>query len=130
MTKEVPAPVIPNVIRNQARIIDLLKWNMATYSARMYEAGLRYLDAWVGKDQEAADMLLPRKEFWAWWKNLYNERDERFVHEWDGLEDAISVEDLRSLYRDLHNPKVLACIIAPPTVVFPADFATIKKEMR
>lgn len=117
------------VVRNQARVIDLLHWSLAAYSAHLYNCGLRFLEVYLSNDEDAVAKLAPRREFWNWWKNLFNARDEAFIEAWDGLEDSISTEDLRELYHDIHKPEMLACELAPPTIAFPPDFATIKSQL-
>lgn len=120
---------VSNLIRNQARIIDLLKWTPAAYSAFMYNSGLQYLEKYTGRDQEAIGKLAPIAEFWNWWKVLWNARDEAFINEWDGMEDEVDAEDLRTLYRDIHNAQVLAADTAIPSIVYPKDFTVIKMAM-
>lgn len=118
------------IIRNQARVIDLLQWNAGFYALNMYNAGLQYLVHYIGKDETAIDQLTARSEFWNWWKNCWNIRDEVFITEWDGLEDSISTRDLQQLYADLHNPKILACEIHPPKVVFGQHFITLQTNLK
>ncbi len=114
------------IARNQARVIDLLHWNPALYAMQVYNAGLQYLVAYIGNDEAAIDQLTARKEFWNWWKNQWNVRDDAFINEWDGLEDSIPRRDLESLYKELHNPKVLACEIHPPKIVYGTQFINIQ----
>lgn len=121
-----PAQLQAVINRNQARIIDLLRWNLATYSAFMYECGLKFLEKYIGSDEEAINLLTPRQEFWNWWKLQFNARDEAFISEWDGLEDHTPVADMRQLYKDIHNPAVLACEIHPPKQVYGKEFVNIE----
>lgn len=113
------------IARNKARICDLLKWQMDEYHTNMWNTGLIYLHKYLQCDS-AVKQVHARKEFWNWWINLWNARDEAFVDEWDGLEDATTTADLRTLYCDINNPAVLACEIKPPAIVYGADFTTIK----
>lgn len=115
------------IIRNQARILDLLHWNLAMYCAFMHNCGLKYLELYIGKDEQLAAQLDKQQVFWNWWKNLFNARNEAFIEEWDGMEDTISVDDLRTIYRDIHNPALLACEIKPPRIVY--GHSLIKMEM-
>lgn len=114
------------IARNQARVIDLLHWNPALYAMQVYNTGLQYLVAYIGNDEAAIDQLTARKEFWNWWKNQWNVRDDAFINEWDGLEDSIPRRDLESLYKELHNSKVLACEIHPPKIVYGTQFINIQ----
>lgn len=114
------------IARNQARVIDLLHWNPALYAMLVYNAGLQYLVAYIGNNEAAIDQLTARAEFWNWWKNQWNIRDEVFITEWDGLEDSIPCRDLESIYKGLHNAQVLACEIHPPRVVYGNQFINIQ----
>ena len=114
------------ITRNQARVIDLLQWNAEMYAAHIYNSGLQYLAKYIGNDEEAINLLTPRTEFWNWWKLLFNARDEAFIDEWDGFEDSTPVNDLRTIYYDLHNPAVLACEIKPPSIVYGKSFVNIE----
>lgn len=116
------------IIRNQVRVIDLLKWNTDGYAEFIYVCGLQYLEKYIG-DEEAINLLTPRKQFWNWWKLLFNARDEVFIQEWDGLEDSISIHDLRRMYNDIHSPAILACEISPPPIVYGKNFARIANEL-
>lgn len=104
------------IIRNQARVIDLLKWRPSVYSAFMHNCGLQYLALYVGPNEQLAGKLERIANFWAWWKNLFNARDEAFIDAWDGLEDSIDVEDMRKLYKDIHNPALLVAELHPPKI--------------
>lgn len=114
------------ITRNQARAVDLLKWNAEKYNQNIYDRGLEFLNAYIGDDPEAVSILEKREAFWNWWKMSWNAREEAFIIEWDGLEDSIQLNDLTAIYRDLHNPKVLACEIHPPAEVYGDDFVKIK----
>ncbi len=122
-----PTQLQATIIRNQARVIDLLQWNAAMYATFIYNCGLQYLEKYIGNDEEAINLLTPKTEFWNWWKILFNARDEAFIDEWDGFEDNTPVNDLRTIYHDLHNPAMLSCEIKPPSIVFGKNF--IKIEM-
>lgn len=115
--------------RNQARVIGLLHWSLSTYSNFLYNSGLQYLEQYTGKDEQAIGKLTPRAEFWNWWKQLWNARDEAFIEQFDGLEDEYNCASLRIIYRDIHNTEVLACDTAIPSIVYPKDFTIIKKQM-
>lgn len=112
--------------RNQARIIDLLQWDASTYSSNLYNTGQQYLEAYVGKDEVVKDVLSKSIVFWNWFKNLFNIRDEAFVQEWDGWEDQVEVEDLRTFYADVHNASVLAAEIKPPKEVYGNNIVKIE----
>lgn len=113
------------IVRNQARIIDLLKWDVDTYSAFMYNSGLEFLTEYCHVDPTAIDELAPRREFWNWWKNQWNERDTIYIMTMDGLEDSTSLEEFRKVYRMQHDPKILVCEIHPPRIIFGNKFTNV-----
>lgn len=114
------------IIRNQARILDLLQWTLAEYSAFMHNCGLQFLENYIGKDVQLAAQLDKQQVFWNWWKNLFNARNEAFIEEWDGLEDEVTVEYLRKIYRLINNAELLACEIKPPRIVYGKAFTNIQ----
>ncbi|MBN8668737.1 MAG: hypothetical protein J0M30_14665 [Chitinophagales bacterium] len=115
--------------RNEARVSDLLAWKDGEYTVFLWNSGLSYLSHYIGtKDPDAIRMLQGRKEFWNWWKMIHHGIDSGFVEEWDGLEGTVPIIDLRQMYRDLHDPKMLASEICPPKEVYGSDFVTIKME--
>lgn len=116
------------ITRNQARIMDLLKWDAATLAALVYGTAVTYLEHMMGDDPEGQTEVLMNSDFWDWWKNQFNIRNEAFVDSWDGLEDAIPVHDLQAIYRDLHNPRVLACELTIPRTALPPYFYKIKAK--
>ncbi len=108
----------------QQAIMKLLQWDAAVYSSFMYNCGLNYLEKYIGPDEEAISMLTPKQQYWNWWKNLFTIRDAVFFDEYE--HEEISLDDLRSQYRELHNPAVLACEIHPPSYVYGNDFTHVK----
>jgi hypothetical protein len=114
------------IVRNEARIIDLLHWTLAKYYAYMYDTGISFLENYTGNDESIISKLTPQETFWNWWKNLFNARNEAFIHEWDGLEDTIPVGDLVKLYGAIHSPAMLASEIHPPKVVYGEKFTSIQ----
>lgn len=114
------------IVRNKARIVDLLKWSADQYHIFLWNTGIRYLNHYIGRDEVSITKINSRKEFWNWWINLFDARNEAFIEEWDGLEDQTTVDDLRKLYQDIHNPAMLACEIKPPQVVYGNHFTKIQ----
>lgn len=108
--------------RNKARIVDLLKWSLDEYHVFLWNSGVHYLNIYLGKDKDAINELEARKVFWNWWINLWNSRDNAFIDQFDGLEDAYTTSRLVSTYHTIHNPKMLASEIHPPRVVFGENF--------
>lgn len=113
------------ISRNQARVVDLLQWDMEQYGQFLYQQGLEYLNNYL-QDQQSQFKLEGRVEFWNWWRNLWNARDEEFIQAWDGCEWGIAPQQLRHTYQLIHSPAILACEIKPPAVVYGKDFTKIE----
>ncbi|MGQ0738257.1 MAG: hypothetical protein ACT4OJ_04285 [Bacteroidota bacterium] len=114
------------IVRNRARIIDLLRWDNDTLTNFIYNTGLIYLDCYIGKDPDNINHISSRKEFWSWWENLFNNRDEAFIWEWDGFENQATTEDLRKIYKDFNNPAVLACELKMPPIVYGENYTHLQ----
>jgi hypothetical protein len=117
------------VVKNQARITDLLGWTFLEYSNIIYDAGLAYLQQYFKGNNEAISKLVVHADFWAWWKHQWNIRDHVFVFEMDGLEDRITVDQFRRVYLAHNLPSILISEIAPAPMCYPPDFPIIKIEM-
>lgn len=117
-------------VDNQQYILALLGWREEVYNNHMYKTGLRFLYEYMSNDEDAVNQLAPRKEFWNWWKNLYNIRNESFIEVWNSPKCIeTSCFELQRFYLDLHNPSVLACEIHPPRICYPVSFTHISKEV-
>lgn len=114
---------------NQARICDLLQWHINKYLLNIFEAGHAYLDAYFNNDKEAAKALARQKQFWNWWKGLWNARDEAFIEKMDGRENRATLRNRVEYYNAIHNPAVIASESFPPRQAYPAGFTHIKMEM-
>lgn len=114
---------------NQSRVCDLLRWQPECLALFMYERGIQYLTIFYNNDEQAISKISARKEFWNWWRSEWDTRDEVFLDQVDGREDALSIKTLNNIYRSLHLASILVCEIAPPRVIYPADFTTIKMAM-
>lgn len=117
------------MIRNQARVADLLEWTQQEYGDFKYNTGLEYLREYFSGDQKAIDRLSVHKDFWNWWKNEWNQRDDSFIDTMDGQQDKFRAAWLRAIYQDYHNHLVLAAELSIPPAAYPPDFTIIKTEM-
>jgi hypothetical protein len=118
------------VVKNQARITDLLGWTFLEYSNIIYNAGLSYLQQYFNGHNEAISKLVVHADFWNWWKHQWNIRDHVFVFEMDGLEDRITVDQFRRVYLAHNLPSILISEIAPAPMCYPPDFPIIKMQMK
>jgi hypothetical protein len=118
------------IVKNQARITDLLGWTFMEYSSLIYNSGLAYLKLFCQHDEEAIGKLVAHADFWNWWKHQWNIRDHVFVFEMDGLEDRITVDQFRRVYIAHNLPSILVSEIAPAPMCYPPDFPIIKIQMK
>jgi hypothetical protein len=109
------------------RIIALLEWAPQDLYLFQYECGLEFLRAYFGSDEKAAAIIEARKEFWNWWKMLWSNRDQVFAEEHDV--SPLPYDVRIRLYRELHNPRTLACDRSLPSIVYPDDFTIIKSQL-
>lgn len=109
-------------------VIDLLQWSEEQYSTYLYETGLAYLEAYFGKDQEAANKLSGRRQFWSWFKNHWTFRDQSFCETFL-LDEETPLQAKLEIYYGLHNAGILACEIYPNKFALGHDFPIIKMEM-
>lgn len=75
-----------------------------------YKCGLEFLSIYTNGDVLAFKELEASKIFWNWWKNLWLIRDEEF--DYPDLYQ-ISKEQRLMIYKQLHNPRMLATQNAP-----------------
>src|SRR5688572_3587801 len=109
-----PTQLQAAIVRNQARVIDLLQWRPEQYARFVYDSGIEYLEKYIGQDKEAISIVESRVQFWNWWKLHFNARNEAFIEEWDGMEDQLRATTLEAYYLDINSAEVLAAEIHPP----------------
>lgn len=117
------------MIRNQARVTDLLKWPVDEYAVFIYNTGLEFMRSYFRGDKLAIQRMEVHAGFWNWWKNEWNFRDDSFIESMDGWEYKFSDKWFRNIYKDYHNVRVLAAELSIPPAVYPEGFTIIKKEM-
>jgi len=115
---------------NQSRICDLLQWSQSQLTWFIYNNGIRFMEEYFDHDEKAIDQLKTRREFWKWWKVLWNGRDAAYLEDLDGREDEIVLKIREILYNKMHNIKMLASEIYPPRHIYPKGFTHIKIEMK
>jgi hypothetical protein len=106
------------------RVIDLLHLDEPSFHHTLYQVGIQYLHEYLGDEDILIDFVARRKEFWSWWKTKWFERDQVLL-ETLNLENA-SLNYRHDLYADYHNPKVLACEIFFPKVVYGNNYSILK----
>jgi hypothetical protein len=108
----------------QASVRQLLKWSEEQYCTFLFETGLAYLEAYFQQDQQAIDLLKVKREFWNWFKNHWQYRDQIFFESF--LQEDAPLHLKRELYTSLHCPDILACEIYPSKIVLGHNFSIIK----
>lgn len=111
----------------KATICQLLKWSELQYADFQYETGIAYLQNYIPENQQGIDKLIRERIFWQWWKNNWMFRDLAYSEELDLMKVSLSARI--TLYRDIHNPKVLAAEIYPNGMILGAAYAQTIKEL-
>ena len=99
----------------EAAICQLLQWTAEEYANNILNNGITYLATYCGSDKYSARTLKGSAIYWKWWRNLWLIRDEVFIN--SGLQ-FISLSSRREIYAALHQPKILACEIYPPSIIW------------
>lgn len=107
----------------QRKVCELLSWPPEKYAEFMFETGIEYLEMFCNNDKPLARQLSRKKEFWNWWKNQWEIRDEWFI---EMCWDRFPIDCRHYNYDYLHMVGVLICEIAPGRVVLGNDFSTVK----
>lgn len=105
------------------QICELLNIEEEQYAQMQYEAGLEYLEAYLGNDQWAIDELERSKLYWSWWKNHWVARDAQYL---ENNPHLLSLDERRKHYNHANNPAVLICTISPGRVILEPIYRTIK----
>lgn len=92
--------------RTQATVAGLLSWTNQQLNQFIYDCGLAYLAEVAAKYPQVATQISKSERFWNWWKGHWEVRDMEFIETVDESPEAI-VDPLQ-LYKDVHDPKVLA----------------------
>jgi hypothetical protein len=53
----------------------------AQHSQMVWDQGRQWIKRNVAKDEYSIDIIEQSPLFWAWWRNLWQQRDEKFVWE-------------------------------------------------
>lgn len=109
----------------QKEIMKLLRWNEEELQLFVFECGIAYLEAYFINDAEAVNIISTKKEFWNWFQNQWQYRDQAFV-ECDI--DDVPLLFIREMYKALHKPEILACEIYPSRVILGDNFFIVKMQ--
>jgi hypothetical protein len=109
----------------QKEVLNLLCWNEEDLSCFIYECGVAYLQAYFGNDTDAISHVEHKREFWNWFKNQWQYRDQVFFESMI-LDFSLPLFMRREMYKALHSPAMLACEIYPSKTVLGTDFSTLK----
>jgi hypothetical protein len=68
--------------RNRDLICAAIKLNSEMHSTLVFESGLEWIRNNMSlNDEEIVSVIAKCRLFWAWWRNQWDLRDERFVYE-------------------------------------------------
>ena len=78
------------------------------YHTMVMNYGYDWLAGYFGNDDKMISRVASSKMFWAWWKNQWNIRNDKFVYETNLMElsnfSRLERIMLKSLYLDAHSP--------------------------
>ena len=109
-------------------VCGLLNWTEMQYAEYVYNTGLEYLKEYLCGDMHAISILERSPIFWAWWKNHFTNRDEKFVM-LNRTTPIHSREICLQLYEHYNEPAMLADSIHPNSVVLNESYALMITEV-
>lgn len=95
--------------RTHELVLVMLELTEAEHFEFMVDKAIEYLKKQCGPDVIGQQRLLEQSEFWAWWKNHWNRRDEQFLDEVLVTENN-RIVDLRAYYDYVHGTDRLQSI--------------------
>lgn len=95
------------------------------YAEMQYNAGVEYLRLYIPNDAWGRDELERNKTYWAWWRNQWAQRDERFLAEVRG---NVSLQ-LKCYKNEYHNPARLSNEIYPCGIVMGVSYKRMIQEL-
>lgn len=90
----------------QQTVTGLLCWSHQKLNEFINECGIAYLVEIAPKYPQVTDQIARSEIFWNWWKGHWELRDQEFIETCDESPEAII--DVEQLYKDIHDPAVLA----------------------
>ena len=109
-------------------VCGLLNWTEMQYAEYVYNTGLEYLKEYLHGDSHAIGILERSPIFWAWWKNHFTNRDEKFVML--NRTTPIRNQEIRiQLYEHYNEAAMLADSIHPNSVVLNESYALMITEV-
>ncbi|MGN6601206.1 MAG: hypothetical protein ACTHK8_02080 [Ginsengibacter sp.] len=103
------------------RVMQLLRWEETSYADFQYRMGCQYLQAYIPHDPAGIDELVEKRIFWNWWRNHWLARDKAFLMNHNI--EKVSTKTALAIYKELHNPEVLAYEIYPNGAVLTDSYA-------
>lgn len=92
---------------NKAMLLVECNISQDAYNVHLYNQAIAWIRANVWNDDVMVDALTEQKEFWAWWINQWNMREDAFIHEY--LEYIISDDNFSDI---LHHAWVSIHVVA------------------
>jgi hypothetical protein len=93
--------------RNRLMICRALNMSAGEYHTKVFDTGMTWIkECMCLKDDAIANVIGSCKLFWAWWRNHWHKRDEKFVYETNLprlVVDQGARNMLHELYKDAHN---------------------------
>src|SRR5207237_673564 len=111
----------------KATVCILIGWNDEQYCQYQYETMLAYLQWYLPNDQEGARMLEGSEIFRKWWCNHWSNRDNGFVRA--SIDWPATAETYELLYKEMNDPRTLACAIYPNGMIMRESVKAIIKDL-
>lgn len=91
----------------QKQVMALLSHDEQKYNQFVIDCGLAYLNEKAPQYPQVVEEISRSKTFWDWWKGHWAVREMEFIEIIDES-PAEAIIDVMQVYKDLHDPKVLA----------------------
>lgn len=110
--------------QHKAAILRLLKMDELQYNFMQWNQAVDYLNTYLNHVREDVAMLEGARIFWAWWRNHWNMRDEKFltIH---GRSPMQSVKWLNQLYAQYNSGAMLAKNLTPNSIVLHESYKSM-----
>lgn len=111
-------------LRIKGYLLPLLGWDENEYQDFKMRCGCSFLQNYMPQCPHLIDELIETRIFWQWWCNQWLLRDEEFI-----LENLIHINQtiLLHMYKELHNPNILATELKIDSIVF--ENSSINKKV-
>lgn len=90
-------------MKNGERIMALTGMTAAEYSQAIWDGALEYCHTYSYGHTLSIDSLMLTRGFWRWWRGVWEEMDNQFLHQYSRYAGLDETEYLRVQYTLLHQ---------------------------